>query len=70
MKSQKKSQSLNQKVIDDKMKKKSIEEREVAVQKAMDQTLIREIEYLLAFLVFIFVAYLIYVIDLVSKPPA
>jgi len=45
------------------------EEREIEVQKVIDQTLIREIEYLLAFLVFIFVAYLIHVIVLVSKPP-
>jgi hypothetical protein len=46
------------------------EEREIEVQKAIDLTLIREIEYLLAFLAFVFVAYLIHVIVLISKPPA
>ena len=44
------------------------EEREIEVQKAINHTLIREIEYILAFLAFVFVAYLIHVILLISKP--
>eukprot|EP00603_Paraphysomonas_imperforata_P004091 CAMPEP_0114430516 /NCGR_PEP_ID=MMETSP0103-20121206/10083_1 /TAXON_ID=37642 ORGANISM="Paraphysomonas imperforata, Strain PA2" /NCGR_SAMPLE_ID=MMETSP0103 /ASSEMBLY_ACC=CAM_ASM_000201 /LENGTH=73 /DNA_ID=CAMNT_0001599969 /DNA_START=262 /DNA_END=483 /DNA_ORIENTATION=- len=51
-------------------KESSNEERDKEVQKVMDQTLIREIEYILVFLAIIFVSYLIYVINLVSKPPA
>lgn len=49
---------------------KSAEEREIEVQKEMDRTLIREIEYLLAFLAFVFIAYLVHVINLISKPPS
>lgn len=42
---------------------------DIEVQKESDQTLIREIECLLAFLGVVFVAYLVHVINLVSKPP-
>ena len=63
------SQKVKEEQKDESDIQKTKAEREIEVQKAIDQTLIREIEYLLAFLAFIFVAYLIHVINLVRKAP-